>query len=252
MTFAPGLLGRAVPQRALLVGGHRCLTVALVYPLVVDSLKSLPLIGDFIPRTGSMVVMLVTMMMALGLNVVVGYAGLLDLGYVAFYAAGAYVAGWLASQQFGQVTVHIGSSVSNSLSGIHVSMWLVIILAGRVHDDRRDPDRPPDAAPARRLPRNRHARLRRDRAAVREERRLVRRLRPRRTGRSASRRSTRWVSAASSSAASPTRTTCTTGPPSGCCSSPCSAASASATHDSGAPGSRSARTRRLRRPWGCP
>ena len=32
--------------------------------------------------------------MALGLNVVVGYAGLLDLGYVAFWAAGAYVAGW--------------------------------------------------------------------------------------------------------------------------------------------------------------
>ena len=70
------------------------------------------------------------MMMALGLNVVVGYAGLLDLGYVAFYAAGAYVAGWLASQQFGQVTVHIGSTVSNSLTGIHISMWLVLILAG--------------------------------------------------------------------------------------------------------------------------
>ena len=39
--------------------------------------------------------------MGLGLNFVVGYAGLLDLGYVAFFAAGAYVAGWLASQQFG-------------------------------------------------------------------------------------------------------------------------------------------------------
>ena len=37
--------------------------------------------------------MLIFTMMALGLNVVVGYAGLLDLGYVAFYAAGAYVAG---------------------------------------------------------------------------------------------------------------------------------------------------------------
>ena len=39
--------------------------------------------------------------LALGLNIVVGLAGLLDLGYVAFFAAGAYVAGWLASQQFG-------------------------------------------------------------------------------------------------------------------------------------------------------
>ena len=33
--------------------------------------------------------------MALGLNVVVGYAGLLDLGYVAFWAIGGYTAGWL-------------------------------------------------------------------------------------------------------------------------------------------------------------
>ena len=39
-------------------------------------------------------------MMAVGLNIVVGYAGLLDLGYVAFYANGAYTAAWLASLQF--------------------------------------------------------------------------------------------------------------------------------------------------------
>ena len=51
------------------------------------------MIGDFIPRTDSMVVMIVFTMMAVGLNIVVGYAGLLDLGYVAFYAAGAYTAG---------------------------------------------------------------------------------------------------------------------------------------------------------------
>ncbi len=103
---------------------------ALVYPLIVESLKDLPVVGDFIPRTSSVVVMLVVTMMALGLNVVVGYAGLLDLGYVAFYAAGAYMAGWFASQQFDQVTIHIGSTVSDSLSGIHVSMWLILILAG--------------------------------------------------------------------------------------------------------------------------
>jgi len=106
------------------------LVLAIVYPLIVDSLKDLPVLGDFIPRTSSMVVMVVVTMMALGLNVVVGYAGLLDLGYVAFYAAGAYMAGWLASQQFSQVTVHIGSTVSNSVTGIHVSMWLILILAG--------------------------------------------------------------------------------------------------------------------------
>jgi ABC-type branched-subunit amino acid transport system permease subunit len=48
--------------------------------------------------------MIVFTMMAVGLNVVVGYAGLLDLGYVAFYAAGAYTAAWFASPQFEQVT----------------------------------------------------------------------------------------------------------------------------------------------------
>ena len=48
----------------------------------------------------TMVVMMIFTMMALGLNFVVGYAGLLDLGYVAFYAMGAYMAGWFASSQF--------------------------------------------------------------------------------------------------------------------------------------------------------
>ena len=38
--------------------------------------------------------------MALGLNIVVGFAGLLDLGYVAFYAFGAYAIGWWASDHF--------------------------------------------------------------------------------------------------------------------------------------------------------
>ncbi len=102
----------------------------LVYPFIVSGLEQIPLIGDFLPRTDSMVVMIVVTMMALGLNIVVGYAGLLDLGYVAFYAAGAYVAGWLASQQFEQVTFHLGSTVSDTLPGIHLSVWLILILAG--------------------------------------------------------------------------------------------------------------------------
>lgn len=40
-------------------------------------------------------------MLALGLNIVVGYAGLLDLGYIAFFAVGAYAYALLASPQFG-------------------------------------------------------------------------------------------------------------------------------------------------------
>jgi len=120
---------RARTERAWwLVGG--LVLFGLLYPFLVETLESLPLIGDFVPSTGSMVVMLILTMMALGLNVVVGYAGLLDLGYVAFYAAGAYVAAWLASLQFDQVTLHIGSAVDGDLPGIHFSMWLVLILAG--------------------------------------------------------------------------------------------------------------------------
>ena len=40
---------------------------------------------------------LLYVLLALGVNIVVGYAGLLDLGFVAFYAVGAYVFGLLAS-----------------------------------------------------------------------------------------------------------------------------------------------------------
>jgi len=100
----------------------------LLYPLLVDSLQALPIIGDFVPRTGSMVIMVTFTMMALGLNVVVGYAGLLDLGYVAFYAAGAYVAGWLASLQFEDISFSFLSP--SDQPGIHLSMWLILPLAG--------------------------------------------------------------------------------------------------------------------------
>ena len=78
-----------------------------------------------------MVVMIVFTMMALGLNIVVGYAGLLDLGYVAFYAVGAYTAGWFASQQFEQVDVPLRLvGVDTTLPGIHISIWLVLLVAG--------------------------------------------------------------------------------------------------------------------------
>lgn len=43
---------------------------------------------------------LLYVMLALGLNIVVGFAGLLDLGFIAFYAIGAYTAGLLASPHF--------------------------------------------------------------------------------------------------------------------------------------------------------
>jgi branched-chain amino acid transport system permease protein len=55
-------------------------------------------------------------MLALGLNIVVGYAGLLDLGFVAFYAVGAYFYAILASPQF----------------GIHLPYWALLPMGAGV------------------------------------------------------------------------------------------------------------------------
>jgi branched-chain amino acid transport system permease protein len=69
-------------------------------------------------------------MMALGLNIVVGFAGLLDLGYVAFYAIGAFMGGWLMSSHFSDRDIHfLVSDISEKLPGIHVNFFIVIICA---------------------------------------------------------------------------------------------------------------------------
>ena len=51
--------------------------------------------------------MLAYVVFALGLNIVVGFAGLLDLGYVAFFALGAYTLGWFGSDFFFKAHVHV-------------------------------------------------------------------------------------------------------------------------------------------------
>ena len=76
------------------------------------------------------VVTLAYVMMALGLNLVVGFAGFLDLGYVVFFALGAFAAAWLMSTQFAGQSVHIGvSETVRRLPGIHVNFFLVVFLA---------------------------------------------------------------------------------------------------------------------------
>jgi branched-chain amino acid transport system permease protein len=72
--------------------------------------------------------------MALGLNLVVGFAGLLDLGYVAFFAFGAMVVGWWASDFFtgagGEEGIHIGvTGFASTLPGIHVNFLILVIGA---------------------------------------------------------------------------------------------------------------------------
>ena len=70
---------------------------------------------------------------ALGLNVVVGFAGLLDLGYVAFFALGAYCLGWFGSDFFFKADVHVGvNHIASTIPGIHVNFVLVLLLAAVV------------------------------------------------------------------------------------------------------------------------
>ncbi len=105
--------------------------LAFTYPTWREWFTEVPVFGGLLPGIGTAVIMIVFTMMAVGLNVVVGYAGLLDLGYVAFYAAGAYTAAWLASRHYEQVTFHFGSvGLAEDVIGIHLSIWLILPIAG--------------------------------------------------------------------------------------------------------------------------
>jgi branched-chain amino acid transport system permease protein len=106
------------------------LAIAVAYPFYGTGLPEVPIFGPF-PQMSTMVGMAVFAMMALGLNFVVGYAGLLDLGYVAFYAMGSYVAGWFASSQFASHNLIFGAvGLQPGTTGFHFSMWLVLPMAG--------------------------------------------------------------------------------------------------------------------------
>ena len=72
--------------------------------------------------------------MALGLNVVVGFAGLLDLGYVAFFAIGAHVAAhfgsgfWADAGDGSGIALFVGEPAA-SLPGIHFNFLIIVVLA---------------------------------------------------------------------------------------------------------------------------
>ncbi len=101
------------------------LVAVFLFPLFFDPLDS---------QTSDATTALAYVVFALGLNIVVGFAGLLDLGYVAFYALGALTAGWLASDHFtgagGDSGIDFGvSSFAASLPGIHLNFLLIVIGA---------------------------------------------------------------------------------------------------------------------------
>ena len=105
-------INRIDPKRRDMVAVVLLLLVAAIYPFIYRSLESaLP----FVPWPGVTVLVACAGfgILALGLNIVMGFAGLLDLGYVAFYAIGAYTTAFLASGHF----------------DVHISWWIVVWIA---------------------------------------------------------------------------------------------------------------------------
>src|SRR5574343_897059 len=99
-----------------------------VFLVATAVLLALPLVAGIFGQgwVRIMALALLYVMLALGLNIVVGYAGLLDLGYVAFYAVGAYMFGLLASPHLSENFEAIKAAFPN---GMHVPIWGVIPLA---------------------------------------------------------------------------------------------------------------------------
>ncbi len=89
------------------------LAIAIALPFVQDLVRG-PLSFLPIPNTNAMIVMTYYAVLALGLNIVVGFAGLLDLGYVAFFVFGAYSTAFLASP---------------IPFGLHFPWWIVVFIA---------------------------------------------------------------------------------------------------------------------------
>jgi branched-chain amino acid transport system permease protein len=115
--FFPGLRGR---PNAALGATITLLLLLLVLPFIVGSTVG----GNAGVRALAFAALYV--MLALGLNIVVGFAGLLDLGYIAFYAVGAYMYALLASPH---LTSNFPALAAMFPTGFHSSIWMVVPLA---------------------------------------------------------------------------------------------------------------------------
>jgi branched-chain amino acid transport system permease protein len=100
----------------------------LTYVLWGVGLVLLPLLlqnlGNAWVRIADMALLYV--LLAVGLNIVVGYAGLLDLGYVAFFAVGAYMYALLASPHLTDTFPVIAAMFPG---GLHAPLWLILPVA---------------------------------------------------------------------------------------------------------------------------
>lgn len=103
----------------------------LTFLIVTVGLLILPLLlqngGNAWVRIVDMALLYV--LLALGLNIVVGYAGLLDLGYVAFFAVGAYLFALLGSPHLAEAFPAIARAFPE---GLHLPIWAIIPAAAAV------------------------------------------------------------------------------------------------------------------------
>ena len=103
----------------------------VVFLLVAATLLLLPLVAQFAGNFWVRMIdsALLYVLLALGLNIVVGYAGLLDLGYVAFYAVGAYIFALLASPHLSETFPAIHALFPQ---GLHTPIWLAIPMGAAI------------------------------------------------------------------------------------------------------------------------
>jgi branched-chain amino acid transport system permease protein len=94
------------------------MVMLLILPILLQGM------GNFWVRIADMALLYV--LLALGLNIVVGYAGLLDLGFVAFFAVGAYMYGLMASPHLFETFPAIAALFPN---GLHTPLWIIVPLA---------------------------------------------------------------------------------------------------------------------------
>ena len=124
----PSIARTAIPAALLLI-------VAIIAPKITTGSDG------WLPIT-TLVFCAVYALFSMGLNIVVGYAGLLDLGYVAFFLFGAYVAAWLMSDFWYTRSIHIldaahtvvdpKTHLAVASQGIHLSFWIVMVAAALV------------------------------------------------------------------------------------------------------------------------
>jgi len=108
-------LARANSRNPNAIAYAAMLIVALLYPVVAQFITG----GNGDALVGLAADAGVFVLLAIGLNVVVGFAGLLDLGYAAFFAIGAYTYAMIASNELATSPLH---------HAVHVPFWIALFV----------------------------------------------------------------------------------------------------------------------------